>query len=164
MVQGQPHGVRATGGGYHDSGNASKISSTLAMESYKRRMDVCGGAMGCGDDDGGMQRPLFVFNAARPPHDPDEATAGSCLFWYPTANPPAPTQNKPSPLKEPTEALIRASSWKDEAKNLFKSPDPKKPLHSSASLSRLGNAGGGHLPKWVLESFAETGNGSIAAA
>jgi hypothetical protein len=132
------------------AGNAAKISSSLAMESYKRRMDVCGGAAGGGD---GSQRPLFVFSvrlpllsapvdvavctsltacnpldpeilqplmlvpeltlhlhgvtpspysaAARPTHDPDESTAGSCLSWYPTANPPAATQAKPSPLKVP---------------------------------------------------------------
>ena len=95
-------------------------------------------------------------------------------FWttLSAANPPAPTQNKPSPLKEPTEALMRASSWKDEAKSLFTSPDPKQPINSSGGgssggqggLSRLGS---GHLPKWVLESFAEpspSGGKSIAAA
>lgn len=134
--------------------SSSEIVHGLAMESYRRRMDLCGGALWDGDID--LQRPAYQFTAVRPPnHNPDESTAGSCLFWYPTANPPAPTQEKPSPLKEPTEALIRASSWKDEAKSLF-SPNMK----DSPSVSRMGS---GHLPKWVLESFAE-GKSSIAAA
>ena len=38
--------AHAAGGGMNGlAGNASKISSTLAMESYRRRMDVCGGTM-----------------------------------------------------------------------------------------------------------------------
>ena len=88
----------------------------------------------------------------------EEATAGSSLLWYPTANPPAPPAEKPSPLKEPTEALIRASSWKDEAKSLFSSPGARD-FESEAGLSAMSS---GHLPKWVLESFND-GKGSPGA-
>ena len=92
----------------------------------------------------------------RPEYDMEEATAGSCLLWYPTANPAPEVFERPSPLKEPTEALMRASSWKDEAKAAMAG----SPVFGGADreMSRLGS---GHLPKWVLESFNDS---SIAAA
>jgi hypothetical protein len=72
---------------------------------------------------------------------------------------------KPQTSKEPTEALLRASRWKDEAKSLFTtSPNPKQSVTAAVFSSRLG---GGHLPKWVLESFggetAGAGQGQTAA-
>lgn len=155
-IAGQAMGA---GGGMNGlAGNASKISSTLAMESYRRRMDVCGGAV---EGEWDQDRAFQHVPAPRPEMDMSAATAGSCLFWYPTANPPAPPADKPSPLKEPTEALIRASSWKDEAKSLFGSPNVKD-FEEMTGLTRIGS---GHLPKWVLESFndGKSSPGAIAA-
>ena len=79
----------------------------------------------------------------------------------PDREPSAPPADKPSPLKEPTEALIRASSWKDEAKSLFGSPNVKD-FEEMTGLTRIGS---GHLPKWVLESFndGKSSPGAIAA-
>jgi|TARA_B110000259_G_scaffold67116_1_gene79024 hypothetical protein len=149
-------------------GNAAKISSALQMESYRRRMDIgrCGlGAGGEGelmDDEDG--RGGFGGNALpptqRPTHAMTTTTAGSSLLWYPTANQHTPPTSPPSPLGEPTEALIRASSWKDEAKSLFASPGVGD-FEQEAGLSAIGS---GHLPRWVLESFGngEASPGAIA--
>ena len=140
-IAGQAMGA---GGGMNGlAGNASKISSTLAMESYRRRMDVCGGAVeGEWDQD-------RVFQCIR-----RRGRRWTCRrrrrivpVLVPTANPPAPPADKPSPLKEPTEALIRASSWKMRL-SLFGSPNVKD--LRDAGLTRTWS---GHLPKWVLESF-----------
>ena len=159
-----PHSYVPPVGAYAaELGNVSKLSSTLAMESYKRRMDVVGGNGG-GEYDGGAT--LYQFTSTRPESDITETQAGSCLAWFPTANPPAPPADRPSPMKEPTEALIRASSWKDEAKSQtsIASPSPTTPTKSLSSSGRLGS---GHLPKWVLESYingTQSVSPSIAAA
>ena len=142
-------------------GHASKLSSALHLESYRRRTDLLGGLDEdtWPDEDDRLTGCAFAtLPAARPEHDMEEATAGSSLLWYPTANPPAPPPEKPSPLTEPTEALIRASSWKDEAKSLFSSPGARN-FESEAGLSAMSS---GHLPKWVLESFND-GKGSPGA-
>jgi hypothetical protein len=156
------------GGGYGGvdarreyGGHASKLSSALHLESYRRRTDLLGGLDEdtWPDEDDRLTGCAFAtLPAARPEHDMEEATAGSSLLWYPTANPPAPPPEKPSPLTEPTEALIRASSWKDEAKSLFSSPGARN-FESEAGLSAMSS---GHLPKWVLESFND-GKGSPGA-
>ena len=156
------------GGGYGGvdarreyGGHASKLSSALHLESYRRRTDLLGGLDDdtWPDEDDRLTGCAFAtLPAARPEHDMEEATAGSSLLWYPTANPPAPPPEKPSPLTEPTEALIRASSWKDEAKSLFSSPGARN-FESEAGLSAMSS---GHLPKWVLESFND-GKGSPGA-
>ena len=141
--------------GIHDRGMGGMGGETyehtarsLAMESYRRRMDVCGGAVTC--------EAFAPLPMTRPDYDMEEATAGSCLLWYPTANPAPEVFERPSPLKEPTEALMRATSWKDEAKAAMAG----SPVTGGADreMSRLGS---GHLPKWVLESFNDS---SIAAA
>ena len=141
-------------------GHASKLSSALHLESYRRRTDLLGGLDEdtWPEDDRLTGCAFATLPAARPEHDMEEATAGSSLLWYPTANPPAPPPEKPSPLTEPTEALIRASSWKDEAKSLFSSPGARN-FESEAGLSAMSS---GHLPKWVLESFND-GKGSPGA-
>lgn len=139
-------------------GHASKLSSALHLESYRRRTDLLGGIGEDWAEDDRLTSAFAVLPAVRPEHDMEEATAGSSLLWYPTANPPAPPAEKPSPLKEPTEALIRASSWKDEAKSLFSSPGARD-FESEAGLSAMSS---GHLPKWVLESFND-GKGSPGA-
>ena len=150
-------GADRQNGGY--GAHASKLSSALHLESYKRRTDLLGGIGedGWAEDDR-LGSAFAVLPAARPEHDMEEATAGSSLLWYPTANPPAPPAEKPSPLKEPTEALIRASSWKDEAKSLFSSPGVRD-FEAEAGLSAMSS---GHLPKWVYESFND-GKGSPGA-
>ena len=130
------------------------MARSLAMESYRRRMDVCGGVSSA-DAETFVPLPM-----TKPEYDMEEATAGSCLLWYPTANPAPEFVDRPSPLKEPTEALMRASSWKDEAKAAMAgSPG----VSTDSEMSRLGS---GHLPKWVLESFSEGFESSspIAAA
>ena len=142
-------------------GNAQKISSALQMESYKRRMDVSGGLGDLLDDDRlGSGSAFQVLPSTRPEHEMNESNAGSSLLWYPTANPYVEPEDKPSPLKEPTEALIRASSWKDEAKSLFSSPGIGD-FESEAGLSAIGS---GHLPQWVLESFGTEGGSPGAIA
>ena len=80
------------------------MARSLAMESYRRRMDVCGGVSSA-DAETFVPLPM-----TKPEYDMEEATAGSCLLWYPTANPAPEFVDRPSPLKEPTEALMRASS------------------------------------------------------
>lgn len=148
------HGVSYVVPKYGGSGLGGEtyehMARSLAMESYRRRMDVCGGAM-TADAEAFVPLPM-----TRPEYDMEEATAGSCLLWYPTANPAPEVFERPSPLKEPTEALMRASSWKDEAKAAMAG----SPVFGGADreMSRLGS---GHLPKWVLESFNDS---SIAAA
>jgi hypothetical protein len=157
---GAGYGAGAGAGSYGAYGaHASKLSSALHLESYKRRTDLLGGIGedGWAEDDR-LGSAFAVLPAARPEHDMEEATAGSSLLWYPTANPPAPPAEKPSPLKEPTEALIRASSWKDEAKSLFSSPGVRD-FETEAGLSAMSS---GHLPKWVYESFND-GKGSPGA-
>ena len=139
-------------------GHASKLSSALHMESYRRRTDLLDGIGEDWAEDDRLTSAFAVLPAARPEYDMEEATAGSSLLWYPTANPPAPPAEKPSPLTEPTEALIRASSWKDEAKSLFSSPGARD-FEREAGLSAMSS---GHLPKWVLESFND-GKGSPGA-
>ena len=161
-------GMAPGGGGYGGygsdardaryGGHASKLSSALHMESYRRRTDLLGGIGEDWAEDDRLTSAFAVLPAARPEYDMEEATAGSSLLWYPTANPPAPPAEKPSPLTEPTEALIRASSWKDEAKSLFSSPGARD-FEREAGLSAMSS---GHLPKWVLESFND-GKGSPGA-
>ena len=153
------HAAHQMPAGTSFGGNASKISSTLAMESYRRRMDVCGGTM---HGEYEHDRVFQFIPPARPQgFETEEAIAGSCLSWFPVANQPDPPPSKPSPMREPTEGIMRASSWKDEAKSLFGSPDPKD-FEEVTGLSRLGS---GHLPKWVLESFnsGDVSPGAIAA-
>lgn len=134
------------------AGGKETAAKRLAMESYKRRMDVYAGQ---------VERPVEeernnVFPApgpVRPLHSPDKETAGSCLFFYPAANPPAPPPKKPEPPKEPTEGLKRANSWKDEAKEF-----------ASADLSGIQRTSSGHLPSWVLDQFRSESKNPIAAA
>jgi hypothetical protein len=142
---------------------ASKVSSALRLESFRRRTDVLDGLTGdWSDDDRFCSNAAFavVPSHSRPAHDMEEATAGSSLLWYPSANPYAPPAEKPSPMREPTEALMRASSWKDEARSLFSSPG----LGDFERDTGLSAVPGGHLPRWVLDSFSfDDGKGSPGA-
>ena len=150
MGHGVSYAVPKYGGSGLGGETYEHMARSLAMESYRRRMDVCGGAV-MADAEAFVPLPM-----TRPEYDMEEATAGSCLLWYPTANPAPEVFERPSPLKEPTEALMRATSWKDEAKAAMAG----SPVTGGADrdMSRLGS---GHLPKWVLESFNDS---SIAAA
>jgi len=134
------------------AGGKETAAKRLALESQKRRMDVCAGQVGRPAEE--ESRNVFPSPApVRPLHSPDKETAASCLFFYPAANPPAPPPKKPEPPKEPTEGLKRANSWKDEAKDF-----------ASADLSGIQRTGSGHLPSWVLEQFKSEAKNPIAAA
>jgi len=138
------------------AGGKESQAKRLAMESYKRRMDVYAGQIG-GPADGG-DRNAFVFpEPTRPAHSPDAQSAGSCLFFYPTTSQQVPPPKKPEPHKEPTEGLKRATSWKDEAKQYASDDFSGVPVPIERTSS-------GHLPAWVLEQFKAESKNPIAAA